>query len=512
MTEPETTSSPLDRRLGGILLHPTSLPGPHGIGDFGQPALAWLEWLASTGSSLWQLLPLGPTGYGDSPYQSFSSFAGNPLLISPELLVEDGLLGKLDMPDAEWPQDLVDFGRVIPHKRQLLDKAASRLLQGDGAHLREPFLRFCEDNSAWLGDYARFMAIKRRHGGLAWTTWPEDLVRREPAALALAEAELKEEIARQQAQQFFFFRQWDRVRQRASELGIFIVGDIPIFVAHDSADVWANQPLFELNPNGEPALVAGVPPDYFAPTGQLWGNPLYRWEKHRIEGYRWWIDRFNASLRMVDVIRLDHFRGFEAYWEIPATAPTAETGRWVPGPGADFLEAVRQALGNLPIIAEDLGFITPGVIALRDHFHLPGMRILQFGFGTDADDPFLPHNYRASCVAYTGTHDNDTVLGWYQKAPQAERDLCRRYLARDGTDIAFDMLRAAWASVAMWSIAPLQDVLGLGPEARMNFPGKPDGNWSWRFASEQLTAESAARVRELAVLYGRLASLPIAPS
>ncbi|MCJ7514073.1 MAG: 4-alpha-glucanotransferase [Anaerolineales bacterium] len=503
-----THSALLEQRRCGLLLHPTSLPGPHGIGDFGPAALAWLEWLASTGSGLWQVLPLGPTGYGDSPYQSFSSFAGNPLLISPDLLVEEGLIRPGELEARDWPTAAVDFGQVIPYKRQILELATSRLRQGWASALTESFQRFCAENASWLQDYARFMAIKGRHAGRVWTTWPEELVRRDPRALARLDVEFESEISQQQAQQFFFFRQWQRLRDRAQELGIAIIGDIPIFVAHDSADVWANQHLFALKPGGDPKLVAGVPPDYFAPTGQLWGNPLYAWEAHRAQGYEWWISRFRAALHMVDIVRLDHFRGIEAYWEIPADAPTAETGRWMPGPGQALLEAVDAALGELPVIAEDLGFITPGVIALRDHFRLPGMKILQFGFGSGPEDPFLPHNYPVRCVVYTGTHDNDTVVGWYQQAPEAERDYCRRYLARDGSDIAFDMIRAAWASVAGWAIAPLQDALSLGPEARMNFPGKPDGNWTWRFTAGQMTSEAADRLQVLAWESGRLPQQP----
>ena len=494
----------LEQRRCGLLLHPTSLPSTYGIGDFGPAAFSWLDWLASTGSTLWQVLPLGPTGYGDSPYQSFSSFAGNALLISPELLIEDGLLKLDELEVLDWPPRAVDFGRLIPYKQQLLGLAADRLLAGAVPTLAGQLEQFLQQNRSWLDDFARFMAIKASQGGGAWTGWPEALKEREPAALARVDSELRPEIARQNALQFLFHRQWARLRARAHELGIAIVGDIPIFVAHDSADVWASQNLFALRPGGEPALVAGVPPDYFAPTGQLWGNPLYAWDAHAERHYAWWIERFRAALHLVDIVRLDHFRGFEAYWEIPADAPTAETGRWVPGPGKAFLQAVRSALGGLPVIAEDLGFITPGVIALRDEFGLPGMKILQFGFGSGPADPFLPHNYPVRCVVYTGTHDNDTVLGWYQTAPELERDYCRRYLARDASEIAFDMVRAAWASVARWAIAPLQDVLGLGPEARMNFPGRPDGNWTWRFEGSQLTPETAGRLRELAQVYGRL--------
>lgn len=506
MTRASDLTLPEQRRCG-LLLHPTSLPGPYGVGDFGPAAFAWLDWLASTGSTLWQVLPLGPTGYGDSPYQSFSSFAGNSLLISPDLLIEDGLLSADEVEILEWPPNAVDFGRLIPYKHHVLTLAAERLLTGSAPMLAAEFEQFRGENQAWLADFARFMAIKASLGGGAWTGWPEELKRRDPAALARVDHELRPEIDRQHALQYFFHRQWARLRARAHELGIAIVGDIPIFVAHDSADVWANQRLFALRPEGEPALVAGVPPDYFAPTGQLWGNPLYDWQAHAEQDYTWWIERFRAALNLVDIVRLDHFRGFEAYWEIPADAPTAETGRWVSGPGIDFFRAIGAALGGLPVIAEDLGFITPGVVALRDDLGLPGMKILQFGFGSGPTDPFLPHNYPVNCVVYTGTHDNDTVVGWYQTSPEAERDYCRRYLARDGSEIAFDMLRAAWASVARWAIAPLQDALGLGAEARMNFPGRPDGNWTWRLEQPQITPAVAGRLRELAQVYGRVPTL-----
>lgn len=504
MTMNGSGESALERRLGGILLHPTSLHGPHGIGDLGSSCTAWLDWLSRAGCSLWQVLPLGPTGYGDSPYQSFSSFAGNPFLISPERLVEDGLLQQGDLGDPAEPEGRVDFGRVIPYKRQLLHLAAHHFADGAASHLRPAFEAFCQRQASWLTDFARFMAIKDWQGGRAWTHWPGELGRREPAALERADADLAAEIEAYRLQQFIFFRQWDSVRAYARQRGLTIIGDIPIFVAHDSSDVWANQSLFALDPSGEPALVAGVPPDYFAPTGQLWGNPLYQWEEHRQSGYAWWIARFRSALQMVDVVRLDHFRGFAGYWEIPAGAPTAETGRWVEGPGSSFLHAVKDALHGLPIIAEDLGFITPDVIALRDEFGLPGMRILQFGFDGDPAHPFLPHNYQPRCVVYTGTHDNDTVLGWFESAPAHEKDFCLRYLATQGTDLAFDLVRAAWSSVAVWAVAQLQDVLALGPDARMNLPGTGSGNWSWRLLPDQLRDERAEAMRELNTLYGRL--------
>ena len=494
----------LHPRQAGILLHPTSLPGPHGIGDLGSAAHAWLDWLATSGCTLWQVLPLGPTGYGDSPYQSLSSFAGNPLMISPEELIQDGLLDAHDLdPRPASPPGRVDFGEVIVHKDRLLALASARFRQRASQDLQDLYDSFCADQAEWLEDFALFVALKRSLRGLAWTQWPEELSGRNPEALRQAAASLSAEIAEHRLRQFLFDRQWQAVHHRAQELGIAIIGDIPIFVAHDSADVWAAPQLFYLRSDGESEVVAGVPPDYFSPTGQLWGNPLYRWPAHRADGFAWWIRRFRSVLRSVDVVRLDHFRGFDAYWEIPGGAPTAEKGRWVPGPGPALLEAARDDLGGLPIIAEDLGFITPGVKELRDSFDLPGMKVIQFAFGGDPDDDFLPHNYRPRCVVYTGTHDNDTTRGWYTTAPEAEQDYCRRYLARDGNDISWDLLRVAWSSVADWAIAPLQDVLDLGTEGRMNFPGRPQGNWGWRFFASDLTPGLASRLLELNDLFGR---------
>jgi 4-alpha-glucanotransferase len=492
-------------RATGILLHPTSLPGPHGIGDLGPAAERWIEWLQQAGCTLWQVLPLGPTGYGDSPYQSFSAFAGNPLLINLERLAADGLLTDEDLASLPpFPAQSVEFGAVIPNRQRLLAAAFRRFQQGQGRHLQQGFLSFREAQSYWLEDYALFMALKAEHGGAPWTSWEPELARREPQALNDAGIRLAVSVDDERFRQFLFFRQWSAIRDLARSRGLTLIGDIPIFVAHDSADVWSHPELFQLDDAGRPAVVAGVPPDYFSPTGQLWGNPLYRWDVMQADGYAWWIARFRVVLEMVDVVRLDHFRGFEAYWEVPGDATTAERGRWVPGPKEGFLRAVQRGLGGLPLIAEDLGEITPGVTALRDQFELPGMKILQFGFEGDPDHPFLPHNYPRRCVAYTGTHDNDTAVGWHQSAPESERDFCRRYLASDGTHIAWDLIRAVWASVADWAIAPLQDVLGLGPEARMNYPSRAEGNWAWRFSESELTVEHAAQLRELGFLFGRV--------
>jgi 4-alpha-glucanotransferase len=491
-------------RAGGILLHPTSLPGPHGIGDLGPEAEAWLGWLSLAGCRLWQVLPLGPTGYGDSPYQGFSAFAGNPLLVSLERLVDDGLLGADDLASLpEFPPGPIDFGALIPHRQRLLAVASEHFRHGMAGHLVADYEAFCRVHADWLEDFALFMALKSEHGGAAWTTWEPGLAQREPGALAAAASRLSPVVADHRFLQFLFFLQWSRIRRLARSYDLSIIGDLPIFVAHDSADVWSHPEFFELDAEGRPVVVAGVPPDYFSPTGQLWGNPLYRWGLMQADGYSWWLRRFRVLLQLVDVVRLDHFRGFEAYWEVPAEERTAENGRWVPGPGAGFLDKLSQGLGGLPIIAEDLGEITPEVIALRDGFVLPGMRILQFAFAGDPLHDFLPHNYPRRCVVYTGTHDNDTTLGWYQSTAEFHRDFCRRYLGVTGSDISWDLIRAAWASVADWAIVPLQDVLGLGGEARMNYPSRPEGNWSWRFRPGELTPQLAGRLEELSYLYGR---------
>jgi 4-alpha-glucanotransferase len=490
------------QRVGGVLLHPTSLPGPDGIGDLGPQAYRWIDWLDSTGCHLWQILPLGPTGYGDSPYQCFSAFAGNPYLVSPELLQKDGLLTPDDLADRPvFPADRVDFGPVIHWKLTLLDRAYARYQADTSSALREEFEAFQRQEFNWLSDFALFMSIKEAQGGVSWEHWPVPLRERDPQALR--EARQSEAVLRHAFRQFLFFRQWNDLRAYAHSKGLKIVGDAPIFVAYDSADVWAHPDLFYLDENGLPTLVAGVPPDYFSPTGQLWGNPLYRWEVHAQSGYAWWLNRLHAVLKQVDVLRLDHFRGFAAYWAVPYGNPTAEEGEWRPGPAKHFFAAIRDALGELPIIAEDLGLITPDVVDMRDSFELPGMRIFQFGF-VSPQDPFLPHNYVRNCVAYTGTHDNDTVLGWYKTAPRKEQEYARKYLGATARNLPWAMIRALWASVADTVVTPMQDLLELGPEARMNFPGKPAGNWGWRVGEEQLSAGLAAKLREFNQLYNRL--------
>ena len=492
-------------RSSGILLHPTSLAGPYGVGDIGHQAIQWLDFISAAGSSLWQVLPLGPTGYGDSPYQCFSAFAGNPYLISPQALLEDQLLHSNDLIELPgFPTDRVDFGMLIPWKLNLLDRAFTHFQQSAPVEIREAYGDFRAAHTDWLEDFALFMALKEAHGGAAWPTWEAKLRDRDEQAMKQARQEYAVAIERQVFRQFIFFRQWQAVRDYARAKGIKIIGDAPIFVAHDSADVWAHPELFVLDKKGNPIVVAGVPPDYFSPTGQLWGNPLYRWQVHQESGYQWWIDRLRAGLGLVDIIRLDHFRGFCAYWEIPGNAKTAENGRWVPAPGVDFFSVLAKTLGELPIIAEDLGVITPDVVELRQKFALPGMKILQFAFAGRPSDPFLPHHYPENCVVYTGTHDNDTARGWYERVPEPEKDFYRRYLGRDGSNISWDLIRGAWASVAMFALAPMQDFLSLGNSARMNYPGNPSGNWSWRMPQDVLTKELAQRIYEFNFLYSRL--------
>ena len=506
-------------RSSGILLHPTSLPGRFGIGDLGHEAYAFVDFLVASGQGLWQMLPLGPTGYGDSPYACYSAFAGNTLLVSPERLMIEGLLHQEDLTDAlpAFPEDRVDFQLVNEFKDDLLRKAFVRFSETADTKLRETFADFCLKYAAWLEDYALFRALKDIHGGKPWHEWDAPFVHREPAALTRASAALREEIEAQKLYQFLFFRQWFDLKAYCNARGIRIIGDIPIFVAHDSADVWTNPDQFKLNPDGTPIVVAGVPPDYFSTTGQLWGNPLYDWERMFADGFRWWIERVRATLQTVDVVRIDHFRGFVACWEIPGGDLTAERGRWIEAPGKELFIAIREALGKLPIIAEDLGVITSEVEKLRDAFGFPGMRILQFAFTSDARNHDLPHNYHPNVVVYTGTHDNDTTVGWANSVAgegstrdaqqiERERTFCLKYFDTDGKEIHWDFIRAALGSVADTAVAPLQDLLGLGTEARMNLPNSMSGNWSWRFSKGALTEEVSGRLRELTELYGRTAA------
>ena len=494
---------PFDRS-SGVLLHPTALPGPYGIGELGSHAERWVDFLAASGQRVWQLMPLGPTGYGDSPYQSFSSFAGNPYLISFERLIKAGWLLESDVEGVAFDDARVDYGHVITFKLDRLTRAAQRFSTQASDRAREEFADYCQRHAGWLDDYALFMAIKEEQGGRSWDGWPAPLRDRQPEALDEARKRLEDAVHRQRLWQFWFDQHWAQVHAHASANGVGIVGDLPIFVAYDSADTWANREQYHFDEKGVPTVVAGVPPDYFSETGQRWGNPLYRWRRMAEDGYSWWLDRIRSTLHFVDVMRIDHFRGFAAYWEIPASEPTAVKGRWVKGPGQAFFDAVHEELGELPIIAEDLGVITADVEELRDTNRLPGMKVLQFAFAGGPEDLYLPHNYERNCVVYTGTHDNDTTNGWYAQAPDEERHFLRRYLARDDDNVAWELWRLASASVADTAVAPLQDLLGLGSEARMNTPGKAAGNWCWRFAWDDLPDWLAPKLHDMAELYGRV--------
>lgn len=502
-------------RASGVLLHPTSLPGPFGIGDLGDEAYRFADFLSGSGQSLWQVLPLGPTGYGDSPYACYSAFAGNTLLISPDRLVAAGLLKDEDLEDAPSNKlSEVNFEVVHRFKADLLEKAFARFTTSTDTKLRSELETFRAAQRSWLDDYALFRALKNAHGGKPWHEWDVTFVRRDPSALARAAEALREQIEAQEFYQFLFFKQWDELKSHCNSKGIKFIGDIPIFVAHDSADVWTNPDQFKLDHNGRPIVVAGVPPDYFSKTGQLWGNPLYYWERMIADGFKWWIKRVQSTLHTVDILRIDHFRGFVACWEIPGGDKTAERGRWVDAPGRELFLAIRRALGELPIIAEDLGVITPEVEKLRDDFGFPGMRILQFAFSSDAKNQDLPHNYHPNVVVYTGTHDNDTTVGWFQSvagegstrdAAQIERERAfgLKYLNTNGKEIHWDFIRSVLASCANTAVVPLQDLLGLGTEARMNLPNSTSGNWSWRFEARSVTTEIQDRLLELSRIYGR---------
>lgn len=490
-------------RSAGILLHPTSLPGRFGVGDLGSEAERFLAWMQSAGQGLWQVLPLHPAPHG-SPYGASSAFAGNPLLISPERLFEEGLLSPSALEDAPaFSRDRVDFEAAGEWKRRVL-RASWRESREDPRTLEElEAFRKAPEQGVWLADWSLFAALEDAEecpGG--WISWPEDLVRRRPEALAAARLRLAEEIAFQEYVQLLFFRQWRRIKTEANRRGIAVVGDVPIYVAHGSADVWARQDLFSLDASGKPEFVAGVPPDAFSETGQLWGYPVYRWEQVERDGFSWWIERLRLALSLADVARLDHFRGFAAGWSVPAGSSSAIGGRWTPGPGVKLFEAVRRALGEVPLIAEDLGIITSDVRDLLRALGIPGMRVLQFGFSQD-DSEHLPHRHVPESVAYTGTHDNDTCRGWSAGLSAEERRRVLDYLGGDGSRIEEDMIRAAYESVARRTIVPLQDVFGLGSEARMNTPGRAAGNWAWRARSEDFTPERAARLRRLAELTGR---------
>jgi 4-alpha-glucanotransferase len=495
-------------RSSGVLVHVTSLPSRYGIGDAAS-AVHWIDRLQEAGQGWWEALPLGPTGYGDSPYQSLSSFAANWLLVSPDWLIEDGLLQASDTQGWSFAADTVDYAAVAKFKQYVLETVWTNFAERDARpDLRTAFTQFCGDQAHWLDDYALFRALKAKHGGAPYYEWPAKLARRQPDALARARRELASRIDRVRLAQFLLFRQGGRVRKHARARGVQLIGDLPFFVSPDSSDVWANPGLFILDKSRRPRVVAGVPPDYFSAEGQLWGNPVYAWDVLRSTGYRWWLDRLRALLAQVDVVRLDHFRGFAAAWHIPAGASTAQSGRWVAGPGADLFRAVQQELGALPFIAEDLGLITPDVYALRDRFDIPGSRVLQFAFDGQADNPYLPANYVANTVVYTGTHDNPTTREWYHELPSDQRRTFWSSVKRpEGTiaEAAPALLGLAWSSIAALAIAPLQDVLNLGPEARMNVPGRPDGNWRWRCTEQMLAGPDLDALRALTAASSRAA-------
>jgi 4-alpha-glucanotransferase len=499
-------------RASGVLLHPTSLPGRFGIGDLGLEAYRLIDFLADSGQQFWQVLPLGPTGFGNSPYMCYSALAGNPLLISLELLRDEGYLSHEDLHQVpDFPRDRVDYDAVMAYKLPLLHQACERFKAHASEIQKTKFAGFCDSKAYWLDDYALFMALKQANEGKAWYQWEPALVQRAPTEIDNWGRRLNTEVVFNKFLQFAFFSQWSALRQYANDRDIQVIGDIPIYVAHDSADVWANPENFCLDPDThEPALMAGVPPDYFSATGQLWGNPVYNWEHLKDTGYKWWIQRFEAMLDYVDLIRIDHFRGFESFWaveldpEIEPELRTAEKGEWIEAPGHDFFEVLRQTLGKLPILAEDLGVITPEVEALRDAFEFPGMKVLQFAFGSDPGNPFLPFNFDRNSVVYTGTHDNDTTVGWYESRADWEQEAVLRYfghLTPDG--IHWDLIRLALSSVANLAIIPAQDLLGLGTPSRMNFPGKPDGNWEWRYDNNDALMGLADRLKTMTHTFGR---------
>ncbi|HEY8742909.1 MAG TPA: 4-alpha-glucanotransferase [Chloroflexota bacterium] len=491
-------------RAAGVLLHPTSLPGPYGVGDLGPSAQAFLQFLTGAKQRYWQLLPLGPAAWGESPYQAYSAFAGNPLLLSPDLLVADGLLSDdLAQRRPAFSADQVEFARVRAFKQELLEEAFQTFQRAATAAQQQEVAQFAQEQAFWLDDYALFAALSEVHNGAAWPDWEPGIAAREPEALALWRERLATPLRYQVFVQYLFFRQWAALKRQAAAYGIRLLGDMPIYISHNSADCWAHRELFTLDARGEPTHVAGVPPDYFSETGQRWGNPLYRWDVLAATGYAWWVERLRSDLSLVDVLRLDHFRGFAAYWAIPAHLPTAVGGRWRRGPGAALFKALEQALGPLPLIAEDLGKMSNNVQALRDRFRFPGMKVLQFAFGGDAANPFLPHNYTRNFVVYTGTHDNDTTAGWLATAATHERRYAERYAAAEDQELVWAMIRLAYQSVAELCIIPMQDLLGLGSEARMNFPGTVEGNWGWRYAGELPDVALAARLADLTACYGR---------
>lgn len=489
-------------RAAGILLHPTSLPGPSGIGDLGPGAHRFVDWLADTGISLWQLLPLVPPGAGNSPYSSYSALSGNPWLLDLQGLYDDGLLEEHDLAAVGGDPDAVDYMTMCNHKIARLEKAADRLLSGANPELADPFAAFREE-ATWAEEAALFAALHQLERQRPWWQWPSELRDRRPRALGAARDEFAAEIDREVALQFLFERQWQALRAHCARRGVRLLGDIPIYVDRDSADVWAHREQFQLDATGNPEVVAGVPPDYFSDLGQLWGNPIYDWARMADDDWGWWKQRLQRAFAQTDLVRLDHFRGFASYWEVPAGAPDARGGRWVQGPGADFFTAMREAFGELPLVAEDLGEIDQPVHDLREAVGLPGMKVLHFAFGAQADHPFLPHTYPRHCVAYTGTHDNNTTLGWWQTAPDHIQDHVRRYLATDGHDVVWELIRLCFSSVADTAVVPMQDLLGLDHRCRMNQPGLARDNWSWRVRADAFNDEVGSRLRSLCELYSR---------
>jgi len=493
------------KRSSGILLHPTSLPGPDGIGDLGPEAYRWVDFIADTGCTYWQILPLNPTGYGDSPYQCFSAFAGNPYLVSAALLLNEGLLSLQDLEDRPtFNPEKVDYGPVIEWKKRIVKRSYEHFVRSTNKSLLDEYKDFQDNHANWLPEYALFAALKDEHGGCSWVDWPQDYRSRAPEAIEKFKTTHPRQIDEVIYAQFLFFRQWKALKKYANERGLLIIGDIPIFIAHDSADAWVSPHMFTLNQDGSPSSIAGVPPDGFSETGQLWGNPHYRWEVHKASGYEWWINRITSCLETVDIIRLDHFIGFCRYFEIPGGSLTAQIGEWKLGPGEDLFQAIKDRLGKLPIIAEDLGVVVPAVTDLLNKFELPGMRIFTFAFYGDDANSFLPHNYHRNTVAYTGVHDNDTVMGWFTSSPESIQTYCLDYLGTDGKDIAWDMIRGIWRSVANMAIAPMQDFLRLGTEARMNYPGTQANNWNWRMRLDYSADDLLQNIRHLNQLYSRI--------
>ena len=490
-------------RSSGILLHPTSLPGKHGIGTLGKEAYKFVDFLIESGQKLWQTYPLGPTGYGDSPYQCFSAFAGNPLLIDLDILVEEKLLHSNDIIESKFDDKLVDFGKVINFKMPILKKAFSNFTKNATDLEKTKFEAFYDNNKSWLEDYSLFMALKEHFGGKSWTEWDKDIKFREEEAIEKYEDLLKEKMDFQNFIQYLFFKQWAELKAYANQNYIKIIGDIPIFVAFDSADAWSNPDIFLFDKDRNPVKVAGVPPDFFSATGQLWGNPLYDWNALEKNDFAWWIERVKANLTISDIIRVDHFRGFAGYWAVPADEDTAMNGKWEKALGTELFTAIEDSLGVLPIIAEDLGVITPDVEELRDHFNFPGMKILQFAFTAGEDSNYLPHQYPENSVVYTGTHDNDTTLGWYEAAETADQEFAKAYLNSKDDHICDSFIRACWSSPSVMAIAPLQDILKLDGSARINTPGKASGNWQWRFSSNDLNSETAKELKQLTKLYFR---------